>query len=116
LQQAKVYLDVAEMVMSVEESAECTVATGNAVLAAIAASDAMCCALSGQRHRGDDHRAAADLLGEVTGDKKLAAALREAIDLKDAGHYGLNNLSSARARKAIRRAKILVAAAEERIA
>ncbi len=62
LAQAKLYLEVAEVAMADEQSEHTTVATGNAVLAAIAASDALCCALSGQHHRGEDHRAAADYL------------------------------------------------------
>jgi len=99
--------------MADEQSEHTTVATGNAVLAAIAASDALCCELSGQHHRGEDHRAAADYLEEVTGDRQLGAALRDALDLKDSGHYGLANVSKANAAKAIRRARKLVEAANE---
>ncbi len=113
LAQATLYLEVAEMAMTDEQSEHTTVATGNAVLAAIAASDALCCALSGQHHRGEDHRAAADYLEEVTGDRQLAAALRDALDLKDSGHYGLANMSKTNAAKAIRRARKLVDAATE---
>ena len=101
------------MAMTDEQSEHTTVATGNAVLAAIAASDALCCALFGQHHRGEDHRAAADYLEEVTGDRQLAAALRDALDLKDSGHYGLANVSKTNAAKAIRRARKLVDAATE---
>ena len=113
LAQATLYLEVAEVAMTDEQSEHTTVATGNAVLAAIAASDALCCALSGQHHRGEDHRAAADYLEEVTGDRQLAAALRDALDLKDSGHYGLANVSKTNAAKAIRRARKLVDAATE---
>jgi len=113
LAQATLYLEVAEVAMTDEQSEHTTVATGNAVLAAIAAPDALCCALSGQHHRGEDHRAAADYLEEVTGDRQLAAALRDALDLKDSGHYGLANVSKTNAAKAIRRACKLVDAAKE---
>jgi len=40
-------------------------AAGNAVLAAIAASDALCCKLLVERSRGQDHRDAVDLLAQV---------------------------------------------------
>jgi len=52
------------------------VAAGLAVLAGIAGSDAICDARLGRIHRGDDHRAAQDLLQQATPDgKKLAAVL-----------------------------------------
>ena len=101
--------------LSSEATEESTVATGNAVLAAIAAADALCCVLAGERYRGNDHRRAADLLERVTGDKALGTALREAIDLKDQGHYGLVNVQVSRAKKAVRRAAALVAAAERSV-
>ncbi|MGH9090331.1 MAG: hypothetical protein ACRDZR_02960 [Acidimicrobiales bacterium] len=99
--------------MDDEQSEHTTVATGNAVLAAVAASDAICCALAGERHRGEDHRAAAGFLEQVTGDRHLGSALRDALDLKDSGHYGLSNVSKANAAKAIRRAQRLLDAGSE---
>ena len=110
------YLEMAEMVLSSEDSAQSTVATGNAVLAAIAAADALCCALAGERYRGSAHRRAADFLEKVTGDKALGTALRDAIYLKDQGHYGLANVQVSTAKKAIRRAASLVASAERSVA
>lgn len=111
LRQARLYLEAAELVQ-VEELAEAaTVATGNAVLATIAAADAICCFAAGVRSRGQDHRQAIGLLQEVTGDAALAKALREVLDLKDAGHYGLSNVSSTNCTAALRRARTLVDAA-----
>lgn len=112
---AKAYLTAAELMLDDLESDESTVATGNAVLAAIAAADAMCCALAGQRPRGENHRCAADFLEEVTGDKALGGRLRDAIDLKESGHYGSSNVTDARANRAVRAAKALITAAEERV-
>src|ERR1700690_1142442 len=64
------------------------VAAGLAVLAGIAASDAICCVRLGQRHRGDDHRGAAELLRSATPDgAELASTLLRLLDLKDAAHY-----------------------------
>jgi len=114
LRQAQLYLEAAELIQAEELAEAATVATGNAVLAAIAAADAICCAAAGVRSRGQDHRQAIDLLQEVTGDRALARALREVLDLKDAGHYGLSNVTTANCTAALRRARTLVDAAAER--
>jgi hypothetical protein len=102
------YLKAAELVQSEELAEAATVATGNAVLAAIAAADAICCAAAGVRCRGQDHRQAIALLQEVTADAGLARALRDVLDLKDAGHYGLSNVSSENCLTALRRARALL--------
>ncbi len=118
LRHAERYLEVAEVVLgdeTGEADVQATVATGNGVLAAIAAADAVCCAAAGSRYRGSDHRKAADHLERVTGDKKLASLLREVVDLKDTGHYGLSNVGSTRAKSVFRKAEQLVAAARDRV-
>jgi len=115
LDQAQQYLDVAELVLSDETGSEATVATGNAVLAGIAAADAICCSSAGSRYRGSDHREAADYLERVTGDRTLAKALRDLADYKDQAHYGLTNVRISRAKAAIRRAHRLVDAARDRV-
>ena len=56
----------------------------------------------------------ADHLERVTGDKTLGRTLRELVDLKDAGHYGISNVSRTNATKALRRATRLVDAATAR--
>jgi hypothetical protein len=112
LRHAELYLQVAEVVLSEEDGEQATVATGNA---AIAAGDAICCAIAGTRYRGSDHRQSADHLEQVTGDKKLAALLRDVIDLKDAGHCGLSNVVVSRAKSAVRKADQLVSAARDHV-
>lgn len=98
------------------------VAAGVAVLAAIAASDAICCELLGLRARGQDHGQASDLLATVRFGggseseqakraKELAAALATALDLKDQAHYGTSLLTSTQLRRLIKSAHKLVAAA-----
>lgn len=100
------------------------VAAGNAVLAAIAASDAVCCRLLGERARGQDHREAIGLLGQVrfgTGTEReqarraqtLASALATALDLKDDSHYGTMMIGNAELQRLLRAAERLVAAADE---
>ncbi len=115
LEHARLYLQVAQMVLADETGSEATVATGNAVLAGIAAADALCCALVGKHHRGADHREAAEYLEEVTGNKALARALRDLADYKDQAHYGITNVRVQRATAAIRRATQLVEAAQREV-
>lgn len=112
---AEKYLEVAEIVLSDEAGSEATVATGNAVLAGIAAADAICCSMVHKRYRGTDHRAAADYLEAITGHRELGQALRDLADYKDQAHYGLANIRTIRAKAAIRRAKKLTVAARDRV-
>lgn len=71
LKTARMYLTAAELIVDEAADEAATVATGNAVLAGIAAADAICAYASGDRCRGPDHRATADHLERVTGDKTL---------------------------------------------
>lgn len=113
LRQAEMYLEVARIALSEDSGPYATVAVGNAVLAGIAAADSICCAAAGARYRGPDHRLAADHLAKVTGDRALAALLREVVDLKDAGHYGLTDLRVSQAKSAVRKADKIIAAVQE---
>ncbi|MBA3250634.1 MAG: hypothetical protein H0T66_10105 [Geodermatophilaceae bacterium] len=100
---------------------------GTAVLAAIAASDAICCALLHQRARGQDHREAIALL-EIArwgpGDKDIktdrarraSRALAEALGIKDQAHYGIEVIGAGQVKRAMRAAQLLVDAAEEVLA
>jgi hypothetical protein len=121
-----VYLDTAHAVMS-EGSLPSDfdynhVACGVAVLAAIAASDALCCRLLGERPRGQGHREAVTLLATTrsgTGTpaaqakqaRDLGAALATALDLKDESHYGVTLIGVPQVRKVLRAAERLVGAA-----
>lgn len=90
------------------------VAAGLAVLAGIAASDAICGARLGRIHRGEDHVGAQDLLSESTPDgRKLAVHLGRLLSIKDAAHYGVPVVSSRKATDAIRWAARLVERAGE---
>lgn len=92
------------------------VTAGLAVLAGIAASDAICCARLGRRHRGDDHRGAIDLLEGATPDgKKLGAWLGRLLGVKDAAHYGAGLVGARSASDACRWALNLVGRAREEV-
>ncbi|WP_432491753.1 hypothetical protein [Kineococcus gypseus] len=109
------HLEAAELVQAEELEEAAAVATGNAVLAAVAAADAVCCFVAGVRSSGQDHRQAIALLQETTGDAGLTRGLREVLDLEDAGHYGLSNVSQANCTAAVRRARTLVEVAAARM-
>jgi hypothetical protein len=100
------------------------VAADNAVLAAIAASDAVCCRLLGERSRGQDHREAVTLLEQLrfgpgsSSDqarhaKGLAQAPATALDLKDDSHYGTLMIGGPEPARLIRAAEKQVSAATE---
>jgi hypothetical protein len=102
------------------------VAAGVAVLAAIAASDALCCRLLGERSRSQDHRDAVDLVATVrfgAGDEKvrerrsrdLADALATALDLKDESHYGAALVGQQQVKRLLRAAGKLVDAATQAV-
>jgi hypothetical protein len=125
---ARAYLEVAKLIRSDAGKPDDLnfnhVAAGNAVLAAIAASDALCCRLLGERSRDQDHRQAVALLEQVRfgsgGDqararraRDLARALAAALDLKDDSHYGVLMIGAPELRKVIRAAELLVQAATE---
>lgn len=85
------------------------VAAALAVLAGIAASDAVCCAKLGERSRGQDHRQAIQLLEKVSpAGGKMAKALRELLAVKDDSHYGATLVSMSKAKQIVRRARELI--------
>lgn len=92
------------------------VAAALAVLAGIAASDALCAHGLGYIHRGDDHRAAGALLRQASPEgARLASTFRRLIDLKDEAHYGVLLVAPRRARDAVRWARTLVDRAGEEL-
>lgn len=108
---AERYLQVAELTAS-EPGAGVNVCVGTAVLAGIAASDAICLSALGERYSGHDHHAAADLLSRV--DSTLGDSLRDLVGLKSASHYGQSLLKARDRERAIRAASVLVAEARRR--
>lgn len=70
----------------------------------------------GKRYRGTEHRAAANYLEAVIGNRDLDQALRDLANYKDQAHYGLANVRTIRAKAAIQRAKKLIATAHDQAA
>jgi hypothetical protein len=117
LKTARAYLEVADLVLGEKERDEyLNVAAGLAVLAGIAASDSICCARLRSRHRGDDHRGAADLLRTATPDgANLARVLLRLLDLKDEAHYGVMVVAARKASDAVRWARTLADRASQEV-
>jgi uncharacterized protein (UPF0254 family) len=109
---AEKYLDVACLVAE-EDGAAINVCVGLAVLAGIAAGDAVCIAATGERYAGQDHDAAAELLERV--DAEVGKRLRQLIAFKPSSHYGDQLLSDRDRKTALRCARVVVEAAAERI-
>ena len=112
--QARAYLDVADMVLADSESRlEAQVAAALAVLAAIAAADAICGLQLRQYSRGQDHTQAVKLLESVDlDDTTLPTKLRRILASKDSVHYSPHLISETDARNLVRQARALVVAAE----
>ena len=113
-EQAKAFIDVAEMVLGdPAPQTHANVAVALAVLAAIAASDAICGLRLGRYSRGQDHDSAAALLETVDlPDSTLPAKLRRVLASKDNVHYSPRLISKTNAQALVRQARVLVDAAE----
>ena len=91
-----------------DPSAEAQVAASNAISAGIAATDAICGTVIGERANDQDHRAAVELLATVKPDgSTLAGKLRRLLKDKSLLQYG-GYCTPAVARKAVRDAQSLV--------
>ena len=113
-EQAKAFIDVAEMVLGdPAPQTHANVAVALAVLAAIAATDAICGLRLGRYSRGQDHDSAAALLEPVAlPDSTLPAKLRRVLASKDNVHYSPRLISKTNAQALVRQARVLVDAAE----
>jgi hypothetical protein len=109
--QARAFVDVADLVLG-ESSQESHVAAALAVLAGIAAGDAICGAKLGRYYRGQDHGQAAQLLRTVDlPGKDPARLLARLLAAKDSVHYSPTMVSPAEAKRLVRLARAIVEAA-----
>lgn len=114
---AREYHLLADLVAAEDRPFAHNAAAGNAVLAAIAASDAICCLRLGRHHAGEDHRAAARLLGQVHPDgPDLAKDLARVLAVKDQVHYSGEPMPESRVLSVLRSMARLVEAAERMLA
>ena len=112
--QGRAFLDVADILLNEPATrAETHVAAALAVLAPIAADDAICGLRLGRYSRGQDHNQAAALLETVDlTDRTLPAKLRRVLASKDTVHYSPRLISATDASALVRQARSLVDAAE----
>lgn len=107
LHDAQAFLDTAETAQDSD-----VVAT-NAIHAAIAAADAICCMALRERSAAGTHTEAVDLLGRIDAD--LANALRRALSRKTQAAYESRDVSPADATACKRQADTLIQAARTRV-
>ena len=109
LEQAEKFLEAAELFSGDDDPNGANVSAGNAVLAAIAAADAACCAALGEHAQGESHAEAPKVLATVPGGGRDASnALKRAVAIKSKAQYGLIPLSKADRDKAILQAEKLI--------
>jgi hypothetical protein len=113
LSAARKFLEAAELFLGDVDPEGRRVAVSNAVLAGIAAADAMCCARLGKHAVGDDHRTAADLVrGIGPGGAEASKALIALLGIKHKAQYQASPVGRGDAKAAVRRARALVTTAE----
>jgi hypothetical protein len=114
LKAALAYLKASEIILAEDRDEFASVAAGLAVLAGIAACDAICCKGVGRPARGDDHRGAADLVKTAsTQGARHRVLLIRLLELKDQAHYGFFDVSGVKASRAVSAARELVAGAQK---
>ncbi|WP_448058976.1 hypothetical protein [Cellulomonas hominis] len=106
---ARKFLEVAEMVHADPTDSGYPQVTGSlAVLAGIAASDAVCGHVLGQRAQGQDHGQAVDVLGSFREGGPLATTLGRLLAQKSNVQYGTSYLTHARAASMLEQARRMV--------
>lgn len=114
---ARAFLSAADLVSELGEDANVT-AIGNtigslAVLAGIAAADAVCGAVLGVRAAGQGHGEAVDLLRSTRPGQRLAPHLRRLVDGKTEAQYSAAMITEARAAELTKAAQRLVDGMED---
>lgn len=105
---ARKFLEVARLLEDEDDTSYRPVRASLAVLAGIAAGDAICGHVLKQRSRGQDHHQAVDLLRRVRGAETAARALSTLLDIKDAANYGTDGLPADRTAQTLRAAQRVV--------
>ena len=114
LKEARLYLSAAELLDS-GSAAENKVAGSNAILAGIAAADAICGLVLGERSAGDDHTQAINLLKRATHPStKAANSLSRLLTQKTPVQYGADSLSASETAQLIKWARDIVDEADAR--
>ena len=114
---ARFFLDVAGSYTVEQRSAARAVGSSNAIEAGIAAADAICGRLLGERSNSERHADAVDLLRRALPKQSApASALRRLLDVKTRVQYGENEVGLVAASENLQRAEALVEAMEQVLA
>ncbi|MCX7521376.1 hypothetical protein OSC27_03685 [Microbacterium sp. STN6] len=116
-QHAHAFLEAAMLIADLGEDAGIST-TGNvigslAVLAGIAAADAICGAVLSERAAGQDHAEAVTLLNSTKPGKAVAPSLRRLIDTKTETQYSSGILADGRSADLVKAANRLVTAMDQ---
>jgi hypothetical protein len=115
LTEARAYLELAELNVASDSPAERKVSGSNAILAGIAAADAICGLVLGQRSASEDHVHAVALLAEATRPaKKAVNSLRRLLTEKTPIQYGVQPVSLTDAAQLLKWAHDVVDEANQR--
>lgn len=115
LSEARAYLETAELHVASNSQAERKVSGSNAILAGIAAADAICGLILGERSSGEDHTQAVTLLTQaVRPAKKAPNSLRRLLSEKTPVQYGVQPVSAADAAQLLKWARDVVEEANAR--
>jgi len=114
LRQAEAFLRWAEAALADKgDEVNLDVAASLAVLAGIAASDALCGKVLGHYSRGQRHDDAANLIQSIQpGGAHLASKFRQLVAYKDDAQYAPKTMGASSAKAAVRQAADLVGAAK----
>jgi len=115
LKAAKAYLDLADLASLESDltSHQRAALVGNAVLAGIAACDAICGLAIGQYSRGQDHSQAVGMLQRVkVKNPSLTTRFARLLALKSNAHYSAGTISAQQAEQALRTARDMITEAD----
>ena len=109
LKEAQAYLELAGLGAASGSAAERRVSGSNAILAGIAAADAICGLTLGERSSGEDHAQAIPLLERAVGPRsKTVSSFRRLVTDKTPIQYGVRPVSVADAAALLKWAKEIV--------
>jgi hypothetical protein len=114
LSEARAYLEMAELHVASDSPAERKVSGSNAILAGIAAADAICGLVLGERSSGEDHTQAVALLTRATQPMRKAANSLRRLLTETPVQYGVLQVSATDAAELVKWARDVVDEAIER--
>jgi hypothetical protein len=114
LDDAHAQMDLADLATAESAAAERKTAVACACTAALAAADAACCAVLGERSQSENHRDATALVAQIApGGPAAAHKLARCLGLKHEAQYGFGEISAEKLKTAQRNGHALIEFAEQ---